>query len=332
MARHASEPPLLTNKMNIHTQMNGPIFVVGAPRSGTTLLQRMLRSHPRISSPTGESHFIIPLLTKATPYGNLSKRENITAVLREMHRISAEFLETDLHGVKFDIEILSEAIHSRGAHTMPQVIDMLFRINAEGEDKTRWLDKTPYYILNIPLLAAIYPDAQFVHIIRDGRDAVLSMLERSVDIRVFSFYQGAKLWKRYVDAGRTMGAILPPERYLEFRFEDMLNDQEGTLRQVCDFLGEEFSDKVIDFQKSRDPLNKTPLLREGIKRDNQEKWRAQMSASQSRIFESIAGETLADCGYPLISHPSTLSFAEKTFWHIHNQVMQRLNPHPKSTR
>ena len=309
--------------------MNGPIFVGGAPRSGTTLLQRMLRSHPQISSPTGESHFIIPLLTRATSYGDLSKLENIASVISEMHKINPEFMETDLHGVKFDIESLSHQIHERGAHTLPEIIDALFQINAQGEGKARWLDKTPYYILNIPLLAAIYPDAQFVHIIRDGRDAVLSMLERSVDIRIFSIYQGAKLWKRYVDAGRSVGALLPPGRYLEFRYEDMLDNQESTLVRVCNFLGEEFSNSVINFQKSRDPKNKTPLLRGDIKRDNREKWRKQMSTRQIRTFESIAGDTLIDCGYTLAERPSKLSIAEKLFWHIHNQILQRLNPHPK---
>ncbi len=312
------------------TNSCGPIFVVGAPRSGTTLLQRMLRSHPQISSPTGESHFVVPLLTHAATYGDLSARENVIAVLHDMHRISAEFMETDLHGVRFDIEALANAIHERGVHTMPQVIDTLFRLNAEGEGKARWLDKTPYYIHHIPLLAAIFPDAQFVQIIRDGRDAVLSMLERNVDIRVFSFYQGAKLWKRYVDAGRMMGAILPAERYLEFRFEDMLNEQEETLRRVCTFLGVEFSEHVIDFQKSRDPMNKTPLLRGGIKRDNQEKWRDHMTLGQLRTFESVAGSTLTACGYPLTAPGGKPGLFSRAYWSLHDQLMQRMNPHPRN--
>lgn len=321
---------MITKSLRSDEPAGTPIFVVGAPRSGTTLLQRMLRSHPRISSPTGESHFIIPLLTKAAAYGDLSKRENIIAVLREMHRISADFLETDLHGVRFDIEILAAEIHDRGAHTMSQVIDTLFQINAEGEGKARWLDKTPYYILNIPLLASIYRDAQFVHIIRDGRDAVLSMLERNVDIRVFSVHQGAKLWKRYVEAGRMMGAILPPERYLEFRFEDMLNDQTGVLRRVCAFLEVEFDEKVIDFQKSRDPLTKTPLLKTGIKRDNQEKWRDRMTPSQIRTFEAVAGRTLTACGYPLTTSIGAPNFFARSFWYFHHQLMQRIRPHPRA--
>lgn len=183
-----------------------------------------------------------------------------------------------------------------------------------------------------PLLAAIYPDAQFVHIIHDGRDAVLSMLARNVDIRVFSFYQGARLWKRYVDSGQMMGAILPAKRYLEFRFEGIPNDQDGTLRLVCTLLGVEFSKNVIDFQKSHDPLNKPPLLRECIKRDNQEKWRDNMIPGHIRAFESVAGSTLAACGYPLTAPNGKPSFSARAFWDIQNQVMQRMNPHQRNAR
>ncbi|MCK5667376.1 MAG: sulfotransferase, partial [Thiotrichaceae bacterium] len=79
-----------------------PIFIIGSGRSGTTLLQRMLRSHSNISSPTGESHFFIPLYKYPDKYGDLSQAENVKKVLEEMRRISREFCEEDLHGLKFD--------------------------------------------------------------------------------------------------------------------------------------------------------------------------------------------------------------------------------------
>ena len=60
--------------------VNDPIFIVGAPRSGTTLLQYMLRSHPNISIPTGESHFFIPLLKNSKKYGDLNKLKNVKNV------------------------------------------------------------------------------------------------------------------------------------------------------------------------------------------------------------------------------------------------------------
>lgn len=311
---------------------NGPIFVVGAPRSGTTLLQRMLRSHPRISSPTGESHFFIPLLRDNIQYGDLSQIENVRALLEQMHERWAEFLDTDFHGVRFEVDSMANAIHARGAKRLSEVLDALFRINAEGEGKARWLDKTPYYIHHIPTLLATYPDAQFVHIIRDGRDTALSMLERAADIRVFNIAAGAKLWRRYVEAGRSSGRQLAPHQYLELRYEDMLADPVGIVQRLCEFLGEKYSDKIIDFEKSTDPKTKTPLLKQGLQESNREKWRASMRPRQIKTFESIAGDTLLDCGYELAYRRRALNPIDRTINDIHQRVMERLNPHPKDPR
>lgn len=311
---------------------NGPIFVVGAPRSGTTLLQRMLRSHPQISSPTGESHFIIPLLADAARFGDLTQRDNLVRLLKYMHGRWSEFLDTDLHGIRFDVEATADAIRARGAATMPEVIDTLFRLNAEGEGKARWLDKTPYYIRHIPTLISTYPDAQFVHIVRDGRDAALSMLERAAEIRVFNFAACATLWKRYVDAGRSAHQILGADRYHELHYEDLLTAPNETVRKLCDYLGEEFSEKVIDFQKSKDPNNRTPLLRQGLQKENRDKWRSAMTARQIDTFEAIAGDTLEACGYTLARPRQTLGLFGKLTNDLHQRAMLRLNPHPRDPR
>jgi hypothetical protein len=249
-----------------------------------------------------------------------------------MHSRWTEFLETDLHGVKFEVDTLAEAIQARNITNMPEFIDALFRINAEGENKALWLDKTPYYILHIPTLLAAFPDAQFVHIIRDGRDAALSMLERAADIRVFNVSEGAHLWRRYVEAGRSAGRLLSAHQYLEFRYEDMLQDPEATVRRVCEFLGEEFSEKVIDFQKSRDPNIKTPLLKQGLQKNNREKWREGMTTYQMHVFEAVAGDTLSACGYELSAPIRPLNLIERISYNLHQRVMARLNPHPKDIR
>lgn len=311
---------------------NGPIFVVGAPRSGTTLLQRMLRSHPRICSPTGESHFIVPLLRDEARFGDLTQRENLRALLRTMHARWDEFLDTDLHGMRFDVEKTAQAIHDRHAKDMVGFLDTLFRLNAEGEGKARWLDKTPYYILHIPTLVAAFPDAQFVHIIRDGRDAALSMHERASEIRVFNTSACACLWQRYVETGRQEGRKLGSDQYHEFRYEDMLDDPVTTVKKLCDFLGEEYSDRVIDFQKSTDPKSRTPLLKQGLQGGNREKWRSSMTPRQIRTFEAIAGETLQACGYELAYPWRPLNPLVEAASEIHQRIMAHLNPHPKDSR
>jgi sulfotransferase family protein len=305
--------------LNQVNSKNGPIFIVGAPRSGTTLLQRMLRSHPRISSPTGESHFIIPLYRNASTFGDLRKKQNLRKVLQEMYRISQNFLDTDLHGMRFDIEKLAEEFHARHYDSIPAIISGLFERNARGEGKSRWLDKTPYYILHLPKIRAMFPDSQIIHIIRDGRDCALSMIIRKYDLHVYNVYHAAKLWQQYVETGQAIGQELGSDVYYEIRYEDILADPVGVMQKICVFLEEEYNNSLVNFEKSSEP-GKTPLLKKPIQQDNAEKWRRLMTPWQIRIFESAAGDILVRNGYPVITRAKPLPLLLRAIYRIHSQI------------
>lgn len=316
----------MTSDKNKNT---GPVFIVGSPRSGTTLLQYMLRSHPRISLPTGESHFIIPLQRRAETFGDLSKLENVRSVLESMYRQNPNFLDTDLHGIKFNIDTLAPQLQQEGCNSIATIISGLLRKNAAGEGKERWGDKTPYYVLHMKALLSMYPDAQFIHLIRDGRDCALSLINRKHDFDVYNIYFAAKYWQQYVDVGQSIGKTLAPETYLEVRYEDMLLDQAGEVRKICDFLGEEFDESVINF-KTAGEAGKTPLLQKPVQSSNAEKWRKSMTNWQIRVFESAAGETLARCGYVIDTNTRRLPLPVRAMYRGHNSLMQYLAR--KSTR
>jgi hypothetical protein len=301
----------------------GPVFIVGAPRSGTTLLQYMLRSHPRISLPTGESHFFIPLYRDAETYGDLSRPENIRRVLEAMYRQSADFLDTDLHGLTFDIGKLTDEFHAEKRFSMQSIIAGLFEKNAALEGKARWGDKTPYYILHIPKLLEWFPNGQIIHLIRDGRDVALSLFARSHDFGVYNTYFAAKYWQQYVETGHAYGAGLPDNTYLEIRYEDILGDQRAVMQQICHFLGEEFSESLLNFKKAGQ-AGKTPLLQKPVQASNAEKWRERMSNRQIRVFESAAGDTLSRFGYPLLTGARPLPLALRAAYRAHNKAGQHL--------
>ena len=306
---------------------HGPIFLVGAARSGTTLLQYMLRSHPRLSAPTGESHFIVPLCREASTFGDLKDAENVARVLERMRDISREFMDEDLHGIQMDQATLAAAIAERCDGTMPGLIRTLFELNAEGEGKSRWIDKTPYYILHLPWLAETFPDARFVHIIRDGRDCALSMLRRARDLRIFNVYHAAQFWSQYVDAGQQAAPHLPEGSYHELRYEELLERPEEVLHELCKFLGEPFDQRLIDFQRSGDIGDRTPLLRKPLQRDNRQKWRRKMTPWQIRVFESEAADTLRRNGYPLVfPDRSRLPLPVRIPYRLHMQVAKYLLP------
>lgn len=302
--------------------LKGPVFIVGAPRSGTTLLQYMLRSHPALSFPTGESHFFIPLFRNAAQYGDLSRLENVKHVLQAMESQSAEFLHTDLHGLKFDVETLAREFVEEGHHGMRDIINGIFEKNAAGEKKPRWGDKTPYYVLHIPELLEWWPDAQVIHIVRDGRDVALSMLARRHDFGVYNNYLAAKLWEQFVETGHMMGQRVLGTQYLELRYEDLIRDQKASLEKICQFLGEMYSDDLLEFKKAG-TAGKTPLLQKSIQKENQDKWKSEMTSWQIRVFESAAGATLEKFGYPLMTKGHRLPLLVRALYRWHNTLANR---------
>lgn len=299
-----------------------PIFIVGAPRSGTTLLQYMLRAHPALSIPTGESHFFIPLMRDEASYGDLSRPENVRRVLEAMYRQSREFLDTDLHGLKFDIDTLAAELVADGRRTMRDLISGVFEKNAAGEGKPRWGDKTPYYVLHMPALLNWWPDAQFIHIIRDGRDVAMSLFARKHDFDVFNTYFAARYWEHYVEVGHRQGANLPAGRYLEIRYEDLLADQRTTLVKVCNFLDVGFVESLMDYKKAG-IAGKTPLLQKPVQKDNAEKWRTAMSPAQIRLFEGGAAAALRRHDYAMTTPGTRLPLPTRAWYRWHNTLAAR---------
>jgi hypothetical protein len=299
---------------------DGPVFIVGAPRSGTTMLQYRLRNLPRISLPTGESHFFIPLLRNQTQFGDLSRVENIRAVLQAMHAQSRDFLETDLHGMRFDAGRLAAELHAQGRNSLPAIISGLFEINARGEGKARWGDKTPYYVMHMQKLLEWFPTAQFVHLIRDGRDVALSLFGRRHDFGVYNAYFAAEYWESYIEKGRAQARSLPSGQYLELRYEDLLAHPEETMRTLCAFLGEDYSAQLFEVAPVDDP-GKTPLVHKPLRADNAGKWRTAMTRAQIRAFEGVAGNTLRELGYELLTPARPPLLVEKAAYRLHNKML-----------
>lgn len=300
-------------------QPTGPVFIVGAPRSGTTMLQYILDDLPGLSMPTGESHFIIPLFRSQTAYADVAIPAGMHRLLQTLHDFNAEFLDTDLHGVKFDVDVLTEAFMAEGRSSVRDVITGIFEHNARGMGKTRWGDKTPYYALHLDKLTEWWPDAKIIHLVRDGRDVALSLFGRKHDFSAYNIYYAAQYWQKYVDVCRKQSRSLPAGQYLEIRYEDVLNDQDAALRTVCDFLGESFPDT-----RPMSGLDEASRQLKTVRKDNQEKWRHALNAWQIRVFESEAGLTLRQSGYPLLTPARRLPLPLRALYRLHNTLSIRL--------
>ena len=280
------------------------VFVVGCPRSGTTLLQRMLHAHPELAV-ANDTHFIPKVLKRcARPAQTALDRELVAATL-DYHRFTRLGLEVDA------VWAASEASQSYG-----EFVSALYDRFAAVHGKPLSGEKTPDYVRCIGLLNELFPWVKFVHIIRDGRDVALSALNWAHDGKG----QGrsalwdrdpvavcALWWRRFVERGRTAGQALGTARYREVCYERLVIRPQGELVDLCAFLDLSYSDEMLAFHRGKTRHNPglssknawlpvTPNLRN---------WKTQLATDDTQLFDALAGDILQDLGYAVtVPRPS----------------------------
>jgi sulfotransferase family protein len=286
--------------------MNPFVFIVGCPRSGTTLLKRLVDAHPEIAI-TPESHWI-PRFYQA--------RKGLTAD----GLVTAEFVPLLLRHHRFaDLQISRAQLESLTASGRPlhysAAVTAIFDWYGKARGKSLVGDKTPGYVRGIGLLHELWPDARFVHLVRDGRDVFLSLVSwpkvsagpgRLEIWREDRATSAALWWEWHVRLGRAAGRALAPDRYYEMRYEALCADPAAQCAAVCDFLRLPYEGAMLRFHEGRRTdspgldakaawLPVTPGLRD---------WRTQMQAEDVERFEAAAGGLLRELGYPLaFPHP-----------------------------
>src|SRR5215212_5178192 len=195
-------------------------FVVGAARSGTTLLRMMLDAHPQLAVPFETQ--LLPELIDAAKQPDATPQS--LAELLVNHRRFGDF--------GLDPDEMRAAFTSIQPFDLAEAIRSFYRAYAEKQGKPRWGDKSPGYALHIRQIGRLLPEAHFVHLIRDGRDVRLSQLARGTNPP--SAFKHARRWKRRVNTARRQGRAVG--RYMELRYEDLILDTESQLRRICAFV------------------------------------------------------------------------------------------------
>src|SRR3954451_9911918 len=209
------------------------VFVVGMNRSGTTLLRMMLDAHPQLTIPP-ETHFV-PDLIKAARERNATP-ENALAAMKSA-REWGDFGFTDE-------EMLTRLRALPKLRPGPAVRTFYEAYMAE-QGKPRWGEKTPTYVQKMKLIQRALPEARFVHVIRDGRDVALSVLDRTVrDLTVGDI---AKRWKKKITKAREDAPEL--DRYMEIRYEDLILDTDPVVRTVAEFIDLPWDDSMLTYHE-----------------------------------------------------------------------------------
>ncbi|MEA2487814.1 MAG: hypothetical protein QOF16_1468, partial [Actinomycetota bacterium] len=199
------------------------------------MLRLMLNAHPEIAVPP-ESRFIVELW-----HG--TDQIEVADYLKELaahKRFQAWDLPIEAVAAELDGDRVPYA----------DAIDATFRAWARAAGRSRWGDKTPRYIEHIPFISRLFPRGKFIHLIRDGRDVALSYA--NVPFGPKSVAEAARLWAERVSTGRRDGCVLTGSRYLEIRYEDLVEDAEGEIKDICDFLEVDFDPGMLDYtQRAR---------------------------------------------------------------------------------
>jgi hypothetical protein len=192
-----------------------------------------------------------------------------------------------------------------------EAIGAIFEAYAEQQGKPRWGDKTPMYMRHLALLERLFPDTQFVHLVRDGRDAALSFLEMPEGTFTRTWAHPttpagfACLWRKEVSDARALGRWVGGERYHEVRYEELVADPEATVSSICAFAGIPFDAAMLEYPGTVDVSDKPHQLR--LRRPptvGVRSWREDMSTEEVAAFEAVAGELLEELGYERVTQTS----------------------------
>jgi sulfotransferase family protein len=272
--------------------MSPPFFVLGVSRSGTTMLRVMLDRSRGIAIP--DETFFIPQL--AHRHRGVVDPAEFLDDLRRLPRLGA-----------WGVPAADFAERLRPGMTIGEALDAVFSAYAAKHGKPRWGDKTPMYMRHLGLIDRLFPDAQYVHLIRDGRDAALAFLDmpEGVVTRTWAHPRSparfACEWRTEALGARDLGRRVGASRYVEIRYEDLVADTEAVVRSVCGFADLPFEPEMLEYAGAVDVSAKPHHQRllqpptRGV-RD----WRSQMSREDALAFEAIAGDLLADLGYELL--------------------------------
>jgi hypothetical protein len=279
--------------------VNPYAFFVGCPRSGTTLVQRLANAHP-VLAVVNEAEWVATWWETrfgVAPDGTV-KPELVDHVVSH-RRFPRLGLET---------ESVAELVPADKPKHYAQFVSELFDLHGRAKGKPLVGEKSPTYVRQLTTLNELFPQARFIHLIRDGRDVTLSALEWKKGGRILGGYAtwqddplttAAIWWEWHVRLGREVGVALGPDLYYELRYESLVDDPERECRKLCRFLDLRYDVAMLRFHEGRTRtkpglgakaswLPVTPGLRT---------WHREMSTADVARFEAACGPLLDELGY-----------------------------------
>jgi hypothetical protein len=287
----------------------GPIYVGGAERSGTSLIYALLASHPNIAM-TRRTNLWAYFYNQ---YGDLANPENLDRCLTAMSRYKR------LAVVRPDFDRLREDFW-QGEPTYGRLFALIEQQYADREAKPRWGDKSLNTERYANFIFAAYPNAKIIHMIRDPRDRYASALKRWKVIRGGAG-SGTGMWLESVKLGEHNLKRFPSQ-YMILRYETLAYKPEETLREVCDFIGEEYTPMMLSMQGAenfRDEGGNSSFEQHqpgDISTRSIGRYRKYLAPRSIAFMQTVAGKEMTAHDYPI--EPLHLSLKDRIFYNLYD--------------
>jgi hypothetical protein len=266
---------------------DSPVFIVGVPRSGTTLLRLVLNRHPRVAIPS-ETGYFADIYDRFAGDAKLWRQAVDCFLDRCGERLVAP---VGLDPARSALLALDEPDYA-------QLLALPLSTWAAAEGKPRWGEKSPYHAFHADSIMRLFPRAMMIVMVRDPRATVPSMDRLRAQGPLTALH--ARLWRESYTAGlATVRRSVPPAQRLELRYEALISDPEAAIRAVVEFLGEEFDDALLTFYTSSalyETQSHAARVRQPIGGDP-EGWRHELSEREIAIIEAVCGPVMESLGY-----------------------------------
>jgi len=270
-----------------------PFFIVGVQRSGTTLLRLILNAHSEIAIPE-EATFLKPLLNKKRIRNQISgdKLRNLVEFLRSNEQFQLW---------NFNREPLLKEISNKKSTTIKEIMEIMYSSYAANEGKSSWGDKSLFFGA-MELIYEMFPNARFIHIVRDGRDVFHSW--RKMDPAKSHPSVMALDWKLKLHFIERSHKSIPASNMLLVRYEDLLTQPNESLQKICNFLSIDFEEDMLRFHQSSNKYigqHHSDLIFKAIDDSNIIKWKKLLTQNEINMFQFVAGKSLKKYGYEIFS-------------------------------
>jgi len=279
-----------------------PLFVVGAPRTGTTLVRDILNRHPQVHL-FDEVHFFERIWDERARWGDLSDAVSRRQAIDRLRSVVQEFgSDQEVAGVLNPDAFMERMQREGGGYR--GLLAALLKTGAELHGAIVWGDSSPQDVLYLPQIFEWFPDARVIALVRDPRDFLSSY--KNYHRRGVSSYRerynpltNSILWRS------SMTAVLESARQswgagvLRMRYEDLVRDPEAQVRRLCAHAGIHYDPALLDVPRSNSSF--TPDAETGAKRGisagSVDRWKTALTPTEIWIAERVTGRCMHEFGY-----------------------------------